>query len=78
MLGIKKELKRKPPLRISVNELTLNENMNLINVKTEQGFLNLIGDGIFFVLKRNSHEVNYGFNENICLVYEGKINLQRM
>ena len=73
MSGTKRESQKKAPMRISVNEITLSEIMNFISVKTEVGFLNLVGDGTFFVLKKNGCETNYGFADNLCFVYEGGI-----
>lgn len=73
MFGIKKELQRQKPMKVSINEITLTENMNIFHVKTQQGFLNLIGCGTFFCLKKNGCETNYGFVDNLCFIYEGEI-----
>lgn len=75
MSGTKEESQSNAPcMRIRVNGITLSETMNFINVKTEVGFLNLIGEGTFFVLRKNGCETNYGFGDNLCFVYEGIIN----
>lgn len=68
-----KKKKIEKPLRVSILEITLTENMNLFYIKTKEGFLNAVGQATFFTLNKNGCETNYLIVDNLCLIYEGGI-----